>query len=105
MNSLIYIKLKGVIKMNLLCKNIEKCFHQKYDLHLHTMVCEYEYAEDCPHCIEEIVPMWKDELMKVEQCPQRQDSLTDQMIDLHFIANKFGLYDAADYIRRVFIEK
>lgn len=49
---------------------------------------------------------WKDELEKIdrENCPQRQDSLTDQMRDLNQIANKFGFYDAADYIRRNFME-
>lgn len=47
---------------------------------------------------------WEIELEKVNQCTQRQDSITDQMIDLHYIANKFGFYDAADYIKRVFIE-
>lgn len=49
-------------------------------------------------------PFWKKQLRKIEQCPQRQDSVTDQMIDLRYIANKFGFYDAADYIKKVFIE-
>ena len=44
-------------------------------------------------------------LKRIEKLPQRQDSLTDQMKDLYNVANKFGLYDAADYIRRNFIEK
>jgi len=48
---------------------------------------------------------WKEQLKKVEQCPQRQDSLIDQMQDLHYIANKFGFYDAADSIKRRFMEK
>lgn len=49
---------------------------------------------------------WKEELKKIdrENCPQRQDSLTDQMRDLHLIANKFGFYDAADYIRNTFMK-
>lgn len=42
---------------------------------------------------------WEEELLKVEQCPQRQDSTTDQLVDLYVIANKFGLYDAADFIK------
>lgn len=44
------------------------------------------------------------ELKKIDNIPQRQDSLTDQMIDLYTIANKFGLYDAADYIRKNFMK-
>lgn len=46
--------------------------------------------------------IWKQELKKVGKCPQRQDSLTDQMVDLALIADKFGFYDAADYIRSNF---
>ncbi len=48
---------------------------------------------------------WKEELNKVEQCPQRQDSLTSQLIDLYQIANKFGLYDAADFVKRLCEDK
>jgi hypothetical protein len=44
---------------------------------------------------------WKEELKKVSQCPQRQDSLMEQLYDLRKIANRFGFYDAADYIRDV----
>ena len=47
---------------------------------------------------------WQTELNKVEQCHQRQDSITEQMRDLYQIANKFGFYDAADYIRGIFID-
>lgn len=43
---------------------------------------------------------WRKELNKVNICPQRQDSVKDQMKDLIVIANKFGLYDAADYLRK-----
>ena len=42
---------------------------------------------------------WVNELSKVSQCPQRQDSLEDQLKDLVDIANKFGFYDAADYLK------
>lgn len=45
------------------------------------------------------------ELKKIPRLPQRQDSLTEQMHDLYHVANHFGLYDAADYIRTNFIEK
>jgi hypothetical protein len=44
---------------------------------------------------------WKVELEKVKQCIQRQDGLQDQLNDLIFIANKFGFYDAADYLKAV----
>jgi len=45
------------------------------------------------------------ELKKIDKIPQRQDSLTDQMKDLYQIANKFGLYDAVDYIRKNFMKE
>lgn len=45
------------------------------------------------------VPTWKSELSKVQNCPQRQDSLCDQLRDLRIIANKFGFYDASDFIK------
>jgi len=48
---------------------------------------------------------WKEQLKKVDRCPQRHDSMAEQMYDLYMIANKFGLYDAADYIKRNFVEK
>lgn len=48
---------------------------------------------------------WITELAKVKKCPQRQDSMTDQMIDLIVVADRLGFYDASDYIKRVFIEK
>jgi len=54
--------------------------------------------------VKPIVANWKEQLSKIEQCPQRQDSVTDQMIDLYYIANKLGFYDAADYIKRTFTD-
>lgn len=42
---------------------------------------------------------WEEELKKVKQCSQRQDSTTDQLKDLIIIANRFGFYDAADYLK------
>lgn len=47
---------------------------------------------------------WKNQIDKINQCKQRQDSLNDQMKDLYEVANKLGFYDAADYIRNVFIK-
>ena len=48
---------------------------------------------------DEILPAWKVELAKVNQVPQAQDSTDDQLRRLKVIANKFGLYDAADFIK------
>ena len=42
---------------------------------------------------------WRTELAKVANCPQRQDSLDAQLNDLINIANKFGFYDAADFLK------
>lgn len=42
---------------------------------------------------------WTDFLKKAPQFPQRQDSLIDQLYDLVYVANKFGFYDAADFLR------
>lgn len=39
-------------------------------------------------------------LGRLEQQPQRQDSLNDQLSDLAHVANRLGMYDAADYIAR-----
>ncbi len=39
------------------------------------------------------------ELAKISQQPQRQDSATDQLRDLHAFAVRLGLYDAADLIK------
>lgn len=41
---------------------------------------------------------WQKELEKVNKLPQAQDSLLDQLARLRIIANRFGLYDAADYL-------
>lgn len=43
--------------------------------------------------------LWREELAKVRQCQQRQDGTNDQLADLVMIANKFGFYDAADYLK------
>lgn len=48
---------------------------------------------------EERVPVWQSELEKISNCPQRQDSLSDQLKDLRVIANRFGFYDAADFLQ------
>jgi len=43
---------------------------------------------------------WKEEMEKVEQCPQRQDTTLEQLIDLYSVATKLGFYDAGDVIRQ-----
>lgn len=48
----------------------------------------------------EPIPLWKKELLKVNQVPQTQEDLVSQLKKLYVIANKFGLYDAADFIRK-----
>jgi len=45
--------------------------------------------------------LWRDEFAKVKQCQQRQDGTGDQLLDLVVIANRFGFYDAADYLKEV----
>jgi hypothetical protein len=51
-------------------------------------------------------PDWRHERVRLDMTaavhgigpPQRQDSLTDQLIDLHIVATKLGMYDAADWM-------
>lgn len=45
---------------------------------------------DCPR--PPITPEWP------PQRTQRQDSLLDQLEDLHRVAVRFGMYDAADWL-------
>lgn len=42
---------------------------------------------------------WHNVVMKIEQRPQTQMSLNVQLAKLYFVANRLGLYDAADFIR------
>lgn len=42
---------------------------------------------------------WKESLKQIAPLRQRQDSLKDQLTDLITIAQHFGLYDAADFIK------
>jgi hypothetical protein len=48
------------------------------------------------HRIYEICKIWR---IKMGNKPQRQDSLSDQLYDLSFIADENGMYDAGTYLR------
>jgi hypothetical protein len=47
----------------------------------------------------------KDLVALVPQQPQRQDSTNDQLRDLRVMANRLGMYDAADLIRNILKNK
>lgn len=40
-------------------------------------------------------------LLDIPQLPQRQDSLNSQLEDLRPVANRLGMYDAADLLRTI----
>lgn len=42
--------------------------------------------------------MTEDDFKKIPKLPQRQDSLSAQIVDLIQVANKLGMYDVADWI-------
>lgn len=44
---------------------------------------------------------WKEEIKKIQKCEPRQDSMTEQLQDLIFVANKLGFYDASDYLKLI----
>jgi hypothetical protein len=48
---------------------------------------------------------WKEEVGKIKQCPQRQDSMSEQAVDLIEVANKLGFYDISDYLTKAFTNK
>lgn len=45
------------------------------------------------------IQSWIDSLDGIKPRPQTQEALNDQFKKLQILANRFGLYDAADYIR------
>lgn len=55
--------------------------------------------------IDDLTTNWEKELRKVHQCCQRQDGTNEQLKDLITIANRFGFYDAADYLKNVVYAK
>ncbi len=57
-------------------------------LEKHETWCEYRRRREAPAAFQEI-----------PQLPQRQDSTSDQLEDLVKVAERLGMYDAADYIR------
>ena len=67
---------------------------------IQTVYEKYEQAKEMVGSLSDELPMWKRELVKVSKCPQRQDGVVDQLSDLVGIANKFGFYDAADFIKQ-----
>ena len=48
----------------------------------------------------DFIPMWKTELDKIHQCPENKDNQTQQLKNLRQVANKFGFYDAADFLKK-----
>lgn len=44
---------------------------------------------------------WLREFTKINQCPQRTDSLENQLNDLIQIAEKFGLYYASNFLKNI----
>lgn len=44
-------------------------------------------------------------VVSIPQQRQRQDALNDQLRDLIPVATKLGMYDAADYLRKVITNK
>ena len=44
-------------------------------------------------------------LKNISQQPQRQDALADQLRELKAVANKLGMYDAADLIQTLVVEQ
>ncbi len=77
----------------------EECYHRQ--VHEPTVNCCYTNGECTERCTEvnDNLLLWEIEILKVSQLQQAQDSLSDQLARLRIIANKFGLYDAADFLR------
>lgn len=62
---------------------------------------------DCGRQVSLLKPQVKEQpkgRVDIEQLPQRQDSLTEQLRDLRLVANKLGMYDAADYIKETTLQ-
>lgn len=48
---------------------------------------------------------WKREIAKVKQCPKREDSTLDQLIDLYSVTTKLGFYDAGDFLYKLIVKR
>lgn len=44
---------------------------------------------------------WLKEFVKINQCPQREDSLENQLNDLSLVAEKLGMYYASHFIKNI----
>jgi hypothetical protein len=44
---------------------------------------------------------WLREFIKINQCPQREDALENQLNDLSLVAEKLGMYYAAHFIKNI----
>lgn len=44
---------------------------------------------------------WLREFIKINQCPQRDDALENQLNDLSLVAEKLGMYYAAHFIKNI----
>ncbi len=45
--------------------------------------------------------VWVYELKKVRQCEKSRDNVYNQLEDLTYIAERFGFFDASDYIKKI----
>ena len=44
---------------------------------------------------------WLREFIKINQCPQREDALENQLSDLSLVAEKLGMYYASHFIKNI----
>ena len=45
---------------------------------------------------------WLREFIKINQCPQREDALENQLNDLGLVAEKLGLFHASHFIKNYY---
>ena len=48
---------------------------------------------------------WLREFIKINQCPQRNDDLENQLNDLSLVAEKLGMYYASHFIKNINLTK
>jgi len=48
--------------------------------------------------------MTYNDLQKIPELPQRQDSLMDQLYDLRAVADRLGMYDASDLLIKLILK-